>query len=263
MECTTIEKYEKKIKEREFIMEENWNGFSCRHLIFEEHEAVIVFPEKEKANGFLAVKTEYWDAFPEAVELPLLENGFHLCFIKNDNRWGINEDLDRKARFIRWVQAEYGLEPECVPVGMSCGGLIGIKLAARYPNLVRCLYLDAPVVNYMSCPCGFGIGNSLGDDNSEILNALGLSDISELLAYRDMPLDRIKDLVKNRIPVVLVAGDSDQTVPYVENGIFLQRAYKDAGLDIEVYIEPGKDHHPHGLKNPAPVVDFILRHCGM
>lgn len=244
-------------------MEEKWNGYVCRRLVFEGHEAIIVNPEEEKSNGFLAVKTEYWDAFPEAVELPLLEKGFHLCFINNENRWGINEDLDRKARFIRWVQAEYNLEQGCVFVGMSCGGLISIKLAARYPELAGCLYLDAPVVNYMSCPCGFGIGNPLGDDNEEILNALGLSNISELLAYRDMPLDRIEDLVRYRIPIVMVAGDSDHTVPYVENGILVQRAYKDAGLDIEVYIEPGKDHHPHGLKNPAPVVDFILRHCGL
>ena len=84
----------------------------------------------------------------------------------------------------------------------------------------------------MSCPCGFGIGNPLSQDNSEILNALGMKSISELLAYRDMPLDKLGALVDHRIPVVLVAGDSDQVVPYCENGIFLQRAYKDAGVEI-------------------------------
>ena len=70
----------------------------------------------------------------------------------------------------------------------------------------------------MSCPCGFGIGNPLSQDNSEILNALGMKSISELLAYRDMPLDKLGALVDHRIPVVLVAGDSDQVVPYCENG---------------------------------------------
>lgn len=240
-------------------MEQNWRGYACRKLLFEEHEAIIVYPDDAKAKGVLAVKTEYWDAFPEAIELSLLEEGFHLCYIQNDNRWGINEDIDRKARFIRWVQRECGLEAECVPVGMSCGGLIAIKLAARYPELVRCLYLDAPVVNYMSCPCGFGIGNALGDDNEEILNALKLDNISQLLAYRDMPLDHLGELAESGIPVVMVAGDSDHTVPYCENGILLERAYKDAGAEIEVYIKPGADHHPHGLENPQPAVEFILR----
>ena len=242
-------------------MENKWMGYHCKNLQFENHEAIIVYPEEGTAKGYLAVKTEYWGAFPEAIELSLLESGFHLCYIKNDNRWGVNEDLDRKARFIRYVRDEYGLKEKCIPVGMSCGGLIAIKLAARYPEMIQCLYLDAPVVNYMSCPCGFGIGKALGDDNSEILNALGLKDISELLAYRDMPLDKLSTLVAHNIPVVMVSGDSDQTVPYCENGVFLEKAYKEEGVDISVYIKPGGDHHPHGLKDSKAALDFILRHC--
>lgn len=242
-------------------MENKWLSFNCNKMLFEDHEAIIVYPKEGSANGFLAVKTEYWDAFPEVLEVPLLEQGFHLCFIKNDNRWGIDEDLDRKARFIRYVQKECGLQKKCVPIGMSCGGLFAVKMAARYPELMACLYLDAPVINYMSCPCGFGIGNDLGDDHAEILGALGMKDLSELLAYRDMPLDKIKTLVEHRIPVVMVSGDSDHAVPYCENGIFLERAYRDAGIDIEVFIKPGGDHHPHGLKDPEPIVRFILEHC--
>jgi len=243
-------------------MSEQWNGFELKRLDFENHEALIVFPKKTCISRTLMVKTEYFGAFPEAAEIPLLERGFHLCYIKNDNRWGINEDLDRKARFIRFVQAEYKLSERCVPIGMSCGGLIAVKLASRYPELISSLYLDAPVINYMSCPCGFGIGNSLNNDNSEILNALGLSSISELLAYREMPLDMIPKLIENRIPVILAAGDSDKVVPFCENGIFVQKAYKDAGCDIEVYLKPGCDHHPHGLSDPTPIVNFILRHSG-
>lgn len=242
-------------------MANKWMDYDCKELLFENHEAIIVYPKEGCANGFLAVKTEYWEAFPEVLEIPLLEQGFHLCFIKNDNRWGIDADLDRKARFIRYVQKECGLNKKCVPIGMSCGGLFAVKMAARYPELMACLYLDAPVINYMSCPCGFGIGNDLGDDNAEILGALGMKDLSELLAYRDMPLDKIKALVEHRIPVVMVSGDSDHAVPYCENGIFLERAYRDAGIDIEVFIKPGGDHHPHGLKDPEPIVRFILEHC--
>ena len=240
---------------------EDWNGYPCGRFTFEEHEAIIVFPEEGTANGYLAVKTEYWNAFPEAIEIPLLEKGFHLCFIRNDNRWGTDPDLDRKARFVRFVQEKYGLNLQCVPVGMSCGGLIAIKFAAKYPELVKCLYLDAPVVNYMSCPCGFGVGNRLLADNSEILNALGMESISELLAYREMPLDCLPVLVEKQIPVVLVAGDDDRVVPYCENGVFLQRAYEKAGLKLAVYIKPGCDHHPHGLEDSRPAVDFILCHC--
>lgn len=153
-------------------------------------EAYVVLP-KGNRNERLAIKTEYWDAFPNAIEIPLVGVGYHLCYIKNKNRWGTTEDVDRKARFIRFVQEKYRLSEKCVPIGMSCGGLIAIKFAAAYPNMVSCLYLDAPVRNYMSYPCGFGIGEPLNEDYSEILNALELNSISELLAYRDMPLDKL------------------------------------------------------------------------
>jgi len=244
-------------------MEQKWHDFACDHFIFEDHEAVVVLPREEDNIHRLAVKTEYWHAFHEAAEIELANRGFTLCYIKNDNRWGTDEDLDRKARFIRHVQNEYGLVNTCVPIGMSCGGLFAIKLAARYPELVSCLYLDAPVVNYMSCPCGFGIGkSSLNGNFAEILNALGMDSISQLLAYRDMPLDHIPDLAAHKIPIVLVAGDSDELVPFTENGFYLEQAYKKAGVPIEVYMKPGCGHHPHGLEKNQPVVDFIMKYSG-
>lgn len=242
-------------------MVEKWMGYKLQKVIFEEHEGIVVFPNDSHSNGYLAVKTEYWGEFPEAVELPLLERGFHLCYIKNNNRWGTEQDIDRKARFIRFVQNEYGLNNKCILIGMSCGGLIAIKLAARYPERIKCMYLDAPVINYMSCPCGFGVGKPLSEDNSEILNALGLESISELLAYREMPLDKLGELVKHKIPVIMVVGGSDSIVPYCENGIFLEQAYKKEGIEIEVYIKPEGEHHPHGLMNSTVITEFIVRHC--
>jgi len=240
---------------------EKWNGFDSEKIIFEGHEAIIVYPEEGKSNSRLAVKTEYWGAFPGAIEIPLLECGFHLCYIKNDNRFGMNYDLDRKARFIRYVSEKCGLNARCVPIGMSCGGLIAIKLAARYPELIECLYVDAPVLNYMSWPCGFGIGKTHPTDHTEVLSSLGLDSLSELLSYREMPLDMLPRLIEAKIPVIMATGDSDTVVPYCENGIFLERAYKNAGLEIEVYVKPGGDHHPHGLPSHEPILDFILRHC--
>lgn len=239
---------------------EQWNGFLCETFEFEGYPAWVVFPCDEKRKGKLAIKTEYKNAFPQAIEIPLLEAGYHVCFIKNKSRFGDEEDLARKARFIRYVQGKYSLDDKCVPVGMSCGGLIAIRLAATYPELISCLYLDAPVINYMSWPCGFGIGKGANDNHNEIINALSLSSVAEVLAYPGMPLYLIPTLLKHRIPMVMVAGDSDAVVPYCENGVFLQNAYELAGIPIEVYIKQGCNHHPHGLTNPEPALKFILKH---
>ena len=234
-----------------------WREYTCERFHFEDHAALVVLPKK--SNALLVLKTEYWDAFPEAVELPLLERGYTLCFICNDNRWGTEPDLSRKGRFVRYVAEHYGLDCRCIPVGMSCGGLIAVKFAAMFPELVRVLFLDAPVINFMSCPCGFGIGKPLNEDNSEILNALGLESISQLLGYRDMPLDKIPVLVQNRIPVALVAGDSDSVVPYCENGILVEEAYRKTDIPFFLRVKPGCDHHPHGMEDPAQIMEFLTR----
>lgn len=234
-----------------------FESYKTENFIFEEHEAKLVLPKLNKPIG-IAIKTEYWGAFPDT-ERRLVDSGMLLCYIKNDNRWGTDSDLDRKARFIKHIAERYGLPKKCVPVGMSCGGLFAIKFAAKYPELINCLYIDAPVLNYMSCPCGFGVGNPLSPTMDEILNALKIT-MPELLAYRDMPLDKLPLLIENRIPVIMVAGDSDTTVPYIENGAFLEREYSKTNIDFEVYIKEGCDHHPHGLEDPTPVIDFILRH---
>ncbi len=234
-----------------------WNGYPCEAFEFEEKQACVVRP-KGIPNGRLALKTEYWDAFPHAVEIPLLEQGYHLCFVQNDNRWGTETDIQRKAGFLQHVVQHWGLLPKAVLVGMSCGGLFAIKLAAAHPELVSCLYLDAPVVNYMSCPCGFGVGEPLSGGLSEILSALSLDSVSQLLGCRDMPLDRLPALIQHRIPAVLVSGDSDRTVPYCENGYFVEKAYREAGIPVSVHIKPGGDHHPHGLTDPAEIIQFIL-----
>lgn len=235
-----------------------YKGFECVEFEFEGKKATVVFPEKEGEKSAFILKTEYFQAFPET-ETMLLERGHYLGFIENDNRWGTDADLERKADFIKFVSEKYNISGGCVPVGMSCGGIFAVKLAARYPELIACVYADAPVVNYMSCPCGFGRSSAFNEDHSEIMNALSLTEIGDLLSYRDMPLDNIHKLIENRIPLLLVAGDSDEIVPYEENGIYIKKAYENTDIPFEVYIKPGCNHHPHGLEDPAPAADFIER----
>lgn len=236
-----------------------WNGFEKTDFEFEGHPATVIEPKIRKENATLLIKTEYFNAYPET-EIKLLEDGFYLAFIKNDNRWGTDADIERKVRFISFVTEKYALKEKCVPVGMSCGGIFAVKLAARFPEKIACIYLDAPVVNYMSCPCGFNKSVCFDENHEEIINALSLSGIPQLLAYRDMPLDNLPKLVENRIPAVIVAGDSDKIVPFDENGIFIKEAYEKAGIPLEVYIKEGCDHHPHGLPDPTKVIEFIKKY---
>ena len=47
-------------------------------------------------------------------------------------------------------------------------------------------------------------------------------------------------------------------MPSEENTLIIEQRYKELGGKIVVLHKPGGDHHPHGLDDPQPVVDFIL-----
>ncbi len=235
------------------VIVDNWHGFSARVGKMMDREYVIVFPKEGTANGKWALKTEYFGAFPET-EIELLNRGYHLCGIKTKTRWCLEEDTEAQAAIARYMHDELGLSQKGVPVGMSCGGMQAIYLGAKHPELVSCMYIDAPVVNFLSCPAGLGKRKvGLLD---EFTKARGMT-LIDLLSYRKHPLDYIPKLVEARIPVVLVSGDSDTVVPFDENGELLKKAYEEAGCIIETFIKPGGDHHPHGLHDITPIADFI------
>ncbi|MBQ3235306.1 MAG: hypothetical protein IJA97_04000 [Clostridia bacterium] len=219
---------------------------------FDGLSAIIVKPSV-KPNGKWVLKTEYFDAFPDT-QNEFLDRGYYLLFNQNYNGWATDRDLVRKGAFIEFVSREFNLENKCIPIGMSCGGLYACKLTAKFPYLIDVLYLDAPVMNLLSCPCDLGVAKSNIFDS--FFNATGKTK-SEMLSYRDNPIDTMDVLLKNDIPVVLVAGGSDVIVPYEENGAIFEKFYKENGGRIKVYIKPECNHHPHGLEDYKKVVDDV------
>lgn len=235
----------------------NWNGFKCEEFDFKGRNAIAVLPENP--NGSWLFKTEYFGAFPD-LEIEMLKRGFAVLHVNNITRWNKHpEDTDIKAQFADFASKKYNLKKTCVPVGMSCGGMQAIYFAAKYPEYVSAMYLDAPVINLLSCPAGLG-GKATDALYAEFQAATGMS-ISKLLSFRNHPLDHFEALVENDIPVFLVAGDSDGTVPFEENGALLDEYYKKHGGKIETVVKPGCDHHPHGLSDNTPIIEFILKYA--
>lgn len=235
------------------LKEFDYYGFKGYNFEFNGLVAKIVMP-KVKPNGKWVYKTEYFDAFP-STEIEFLNRGYHLAFNSNQTRWASDSDVEAKGEFIRFVSKEFNLYEKCVPVGMSCGGLYACKVAAKFPELIEAMYIDAPVMNLLSCPCDLGIAKS--NCYEDFYDARHITK-SELLSYRENPIDLMHIFLENDIPIVMVAGDADDIVPYVENGELLEKYYKAKGGRIKVYIKPGCGHHPHGLEDPTIVVNDII-----
>lgn len=234
---------------------EMWNGFEIRKEPFEGRELTVVVPKVP--NGKWAIKTEYFEFFP-AVQIELLEMGYYIFYLKNITRWHVTEDTVARGKLAEYIHDHYGLKKNGVIIGMSCGGLQGIYFGAAYPEYVSCMYLDAPVVNLLSYPLSLGKAKRT-TDFEEIMNHKGMT-FTDLLSYRDHPLDHIPELVEANIPVILVSGDSDSVVPYEENGKLLYDAYKANGCPIELIIKEGGDHHPHSLEDNTPIIEFIKKY---
>jgi alpha-beta hydrolase superfamily lysophospholipase len=115
-------------------------------------------------------------------------------------------------------------------------------------------------MNFLSWP--FGMGDCFVDRGpslyKEVLDALGMTK-SELICFRGHPIDKIPALIREKIPVVMVYGDSDNVVPYPENGYVLEKAYKEADVPLSVHGKEGCGHHPHGLEDPSPIIEFIKK----
>ena len=239
------------------MKETTWNGFRRIDFVFEGRNALLIFPSDDNKTTHWLLKTEYFTDFPN-FQIEMLHRGWHLAFVENKTRWCIDEDLDIKARFAEYLHKEFSLDSRCVPVGMSCGGLIATKLAARHPECVSVLYLDAPVMNLLSCPAAVGRCDS-HNLLPEFIGATGIT-LSQLTYYREHPIDKMPLLLQNDIPIVMVYGDSDAVVPYEENGALLEKYYNENGGTLLAIGKPGCGHHPHGLEDNTPIIEFVEKY---
>ena len=231
-----------------------WNEFESKSMRFKDRDAVIVYP-KCKPNGRLLLKTEYLDAFP-AFDIAMLERGYHLIHLVQRNRWAPKGEIDIVADFVRYCAKELGASERCVIEGMSCGGLQGAIFAENYPELTGVLYLDAPVLNILSMAGYSGAATVISTFWHEIEDAYGVTPAT-MVNFRQSPIDNMKPLIENDIPIIIVYGNADIKVPYAENGRVLENYYKDNGATIRIIGKSMCGHHPHGLDNPQIIIDFI------
>lgn len=216
-----------------------WKGRRIEEIEFESRKGAIVFPEVPTADGRWAVYMEYFGAFPETAQR-LLDEGYYIVYLANRSRWIADDDQPVRLRFFDYLEEKYELNHRAVLIGMSCGGLHALSFATQHPERVSAMYLDAPVVQA-------AIHN--GDSQYFTPSAcVGL-------------VERLPVLAQNHIPIVMLYGENDVDVPYRMNGRCIETLYAQAGSDILIYAKPNGGHHPHGLKDPSLIVDYILENA--
>lgn len=234
------------------IAKSEWNGFERLDFDLNGRKAILISPKSPRDDSKWIFKTEYLDAFP-SFDIEMLSRGYYLAHLQNTSRWCPEKDTEMRAVFCDYLIEHYGLNKKCMIEGMSCGGMQAVYFAARFPEYVAAVYLDAPVLNLLSCP--YALGKATTNFKEEFEKDMGVT-LSELLNYRKHPIDYKEKLLETGIPLFLICGDSDYTVPYIENGKVLSDYYKSKGGNLTEILKPNCDHHPHGLEDNSMLIKF-------
>lgn len=202
-------------------------------------------------------RARFWGHKPQ-VDIALLQQGYHVVYTAAKDLYGAPSAMDRWDRFYAYLTTQHGFEDKAVLMGLSRGGLFVYNWATRNPDKVHAIYADAPVCDFKSWPGGLGLGKGSPKDWKKCLEAYQLTEV-EALSYTGNPIDNLQPLAKADIPLLHVVGDVDKVVPVAENTALLKERYEALGGSIQVIHKPGTGHHPHGLKSPEPIVEFILK----
>lgn len=237
---------------------ESWKGYEKKTFEVNGRESCVICPHEPAEGRPWIWRAEFLGAF-DTVDMALLERGWHLAYHKVSDMYGCPEAVASMRDFQQRAVRDFQLKERTVLLGFSRGGLYAVNYAVAYPDKVAALYLDAPVLDIRSWPGGKGVGPGDSACWEQCKACYGL-DEETAASFSGNPLDQTEKLAGAGIPVIVVAGLADEVVPYEENARLFVPHFRAAGGTVELIEKPGCGHHPHSLEDPAPVVDFLLRH---
>jgi pimeloyl-ACP methyl ester carboxylesterase len=241
-----------------------WEGFDRYDFKVSDKSAIVVVPHHPLPGKPWLWRGEFFGAFANA-DAALVTNGFYLVYLSVPNLFGSPKAVKSWDQFYEELTGKYGFAKRAALIGLSRGGLYSYNWAIANPDKVSCIYADAPVCDFKSWPGGklkgLGKGNGSDPEWRQMLKAYGFKSDAEAIAYRGNPVDNLKPLADAHIPLFHVYGDADSVVPWNENTGVVEERYRKLGGNITLIPKPGVGHHPHGLADPRPIIDFIMKYA--
>ncbi|MCY2989883.1 MAG: prolyl oligopeptidase family serine peptidase [Planctomycetota bacterium] len=236
-----------------------WQGYDRYDFQVDGKPVLVVVPKQAAAGKPWVWHGEFFGHKP-APDIALLGKGFHVVYLSVPNMLGCPAAVAHWNVLYRELTEKYGLGKQAALVGLSRGGLYVYNWAAANPDKVACIYADAAVCDFKSWPGGKGKGKGSAGDWKLVLERYGFKDDAEALAYTKNPVDNLEPLAKAKVPLLHVYGDADDVVPWDENTGVVAERYRKLGGDITLIAKPGVNHHPHGLTDSTPIIEFIEKH---
>ncbi len=236
----------------------DYHGYRSIDFDIEGRLCRVVCPEVVAPGKPWVWRARFWGHEPQT-DIALLGEGFHVAYTEVGGLFGNDVAVAQWNALYTLLTEKHGLGKRPAIEAMSRGGLIAYNYAAAYPDHVSCIYGDAPVCDIKSWPGGLGDGVGSKGDWAKCLQVFGL-DEKTVLDFKGNPIDKLAPLAAAKIPLLNICGTADKVVPMKENTAVLAERYRALGGSITIIEKEGVGHHPHSLKDPKPIVDFILEH---
>lgn len=214
-----------------------WHGFD-RYDFLMDKESLAIKPFKATADEKNGIKQQVKGQLRCVVVVPKKAapgkpwswRGYYF-----DHEPQVEVELLRRGFHVGYIQADagkqweawytfltekHGLSPRPAFVGMSRGGRNAFTWATTHPDKVACIYADNPAISPDS-------------------------------------LAKLGALARHDIPLLHVCGSLDPLLG--KHTLVVENIYQQLGGRISMMIKEGAGHHPHSLRDPAPIADFIVR----
>lgn len=231
-------------------------GYACADFTFENRQAKIVAPKRAAKGNPWIWRARFWGHEPQT-DIALLERGFYVVYCDVAELFGNKTAIALWNNYYSYLRS-LGLAKKAALEGMSRGGVYVYNWAAENPDKVLCVYADNPVLDLKSWPGGKGESPGGKDEWEQFKKDYGYDTDQQAMSFAGSPIDKIKEIVKGKYPMLHVCGDADELVPMAENTTPFEQKILQAGGNIQVIHKPEGRHHPHSLPNPQPIVEFIL-----
>lgn len=237
-----------------------WKGYDRYDFQLDGVGVIVVEPAKALAGRPWVWRGEFFGAFDNA-DVELVKKGWHLAYMGVPNLFGSPKAIAKWEKFHDYLVNEHELSAKPGFIGLSRGALYCMAWAAAHPEKTLAVYLDNGVCDFKSWPGGKQMGLGAGPGSSvewqNVLKAFDFKNDKEALSWKQNPVDHLEPLAKAGVPLLLVYGDSDKLVPHLENSEIVFERYKKLGGPVERIVKKGNDHHPHGLADPKPILEFF------
>ncbi|ETZ21404.1 alpha/beta hydrolase [Pedobacter sp. V48] len=133
----------------------------------------------------------------------------------------INCDAGRQwDAWYAFLTKEHGFSKKPAFGGMSRGAINAYAWSVNHPDQVSCIY----------------------GDNAAIM--------PESLA-------KIAELARHDVPLLSICGSEDFL--YEKNTLSIENIYLQMGGRMTILVKEGTAHHPHSLRDPSPIVDWVVK----